>query len=286
MASSNAGRAEPTLAAGVDSPRLAWATDVHLNFLSPEQIDRFCQALIADRPQAILLSGDISEAPSLERHLAKLAELVARPIYFVLGNHDFYRGGIERVRAGMTALGERLTTLHYLTRQVFLPLDSRTAIVGHDGWADGRAGNWEGSEVMLNDYLLIDELITADKEDRRARLQRLGDEAAAHLSRVLPLALERFERVIVLTHVPPFARACWHQGRVSDPDWLPHFTCVATGEVIEQAARAHPERQLVVLCGHTHSAGVARILPNLVVHTGGADYGAPTVQPPFAFPEP
>jgi len=33
-----------------------------------------------------------------------------------------------------------------------------------------------------------------------------------------------------------------------------------------------------VLCGHTHGAGEAEILPNLRVLTAGARYGAPVVQ--------
>jgi hypothetical protein len=41
---------------------------------------------------------------------------------------------------------------------------------------------------------------------------------------------------------------------------------------------AHPDRRMTVLCGHTHSPGEAQILPNLQVLTGGAVYGAPTVQ--------
>jgi hypothetical protein len=42
--------------------------------------------------------------------------------------------------------------------------------------------------------------------------------------------------------------------------------------------RAHPDRELLVLCGHTHGAGLAEVLPNLRVRTGGAAYGAPVVQ--------
>jgi hypothetical protein len=41
---------------------------------------------------------------------------------------------------------------------------------------------------------------------------------------------------------------------------------------------AHPSKQMTVLCGHTHSAGVAQILPNLEVKAGAAIYGKPSVQ--------
>ena len=84
--------------------------------------------------------------------------------------------------------------------------------------------------------------------------------------------------MIALTHVPPFREACWHRGRISDDDWLPHFACRVVGEVLREAMAAHPECEMTVLCGHTHSAGEAQILPNLRVLTGGAEYGRPEVQ--------
>jgi hypothetical protein len=41
---------------------------------------------------------------------------------------------------------------------------------------------------------------------------------------------------------------------------------------------AAPDRQMTVLCGHTHGSSEAEILPNLRVLTGGAVYGNPCVQ--------
>ena len=41
------------------------------------------------------------------------------------------------------------------------------------------------------------------------------------------------------------------------------------------------DRELLVLCGHTHGAGVYRPRANVEVCTGGADYGAPEVQLPL-----
>ena len=84
----------------------------------------------------------------------------------------------------------------------------------------------------MNDYRLIAELTGLDKRARWEVLKTLGDEAAAHMRRVLPLALEQFREVVLLTHVPPFREACWHDGRSSDDEWAPHFTCQAMGEAI------------------------------------------------------
>ena len=258
--------------------RLAWATDVHLNFLDPHGVGVFCEALAREEPDAVLITGDIAEAPSVERLLSAVAAELKTPIYFVLGNHDYYRSSIARVREGMLELCSRSPHLGWLPAMGVVPLGPEVALVGVDGWADGRLGDYARSPVMLNDYVLIAELAGLTHAARRARLEALGDAEAARLAGPLAEALHRYRRVIVGTHVPPFKEACWHEGRISNDDWLPHFTCRAVGEALRRAALDHPDRKIRVLCGHTHGAGTAEVLPNLKVVTGGAEYGEPQVQ--------
>ena len=81
--------------------------------------------------------------------------------------------------------------------------------------------------------------------------------------------------------MPPFRESCWHEGRISSPDFLPHFTCQAVGEALLEVMDGRPDRHLTVLCGHTHSPGFAQIRDNLIVRTGGAEYGAPVIQEVF-----
>ncbi len=68
------------------------------------------------------------------------------------------------------------------------------------------------------------------------------------------------------------------RGRSLLMTWLPHFSCRAVGDVLKKCMSAYPDRQMTVLCGHTHSSGQATILPNLLVKTGGAEYGSPMIQ--------
>jgi Icc-related predicted phosphoesterase len=159
-----------------------------------------------------------------------------------------------------------------------VPLTAGTALVGHDSWADGRLGDFFRSEVMLNDYFQIAELLTPGKAERYAKLNALGDEAAGFLEKRVLEALPQFRNIIVLTHVPPFREACWHEGRISNDDYLPHFACRAVGDRLAAIMRCHPDRAMSVYCGHTHSPGLTRFLDNLVVHTGGAQYGQPVLQ--------
>jgi predicted phosphohydrolase len=258
--------------------RLAWLTDIHLNFLSPDGVAAFVDQLARVECEGILVGGDIGEADDVVEYLEAMAMVVERPIYFVLGNHDYYRGSIAAVRRSIEELCSRQTNLHWLPKAGVVRAGDQTALVGHDGWGDGRLGDYWGSEVELNDWWLIEELAGLDRAPRLAQLQALGSEAAAHLRSVLPEALVVARSVIVLTHVPPFREACWYEGRISNDQWLPHFSCQAVGDVLAGAMRNAPDHYMTVLCGHTHGAGEARILPNLSVLTGGADYGRPALQ--------
>jgi len=258
--------------------KLAWATDIHLDFLDGQQIEAFTAGLEKSRADAFLIGGDIAKAGSVEKHLRSLESRLLRPVYFVLGNHDFYVGSIPKVRAAMSGLSRRSRLLKWLPVAGVVPLTATTALVGHDGWGDARLGNVDTTPVRLNDFVMIEELSAIPREKRRDRLRALGDEAAAHVREVLPKALDRFPKAVFLTHVPPFRETCWHEGKISDDDWLPYFTCRAVGDALLEVMSARPDRDLTVLCGHTHGAGTAEILPNLRVWTGGADYGHPRIE--------
>jgi len=260
--------------------RLAWLTDIHLNFLRPQAAESFLASLAKTKSDGFLIGGDIGEATDLLLHLNALDTWLQRPIYFVLGNHDFYRGSIASVRETVRDLCSAVPDLRWLSDAGVVPLTDETCLVGHDGWGDGRLGDYRSSDVMLNDWMLIKEFggMNEDREERLAKLHALGDEAAAHLSTVLPVALQRFRHVIVLTHVPPFREACWHEGQISNDHWLPHFTCKAVGDVLLEAMTATSGHRMTVLCGHTHGGGEAQVLPSLRVLTGGAKYGQPVIQ--------
>ena len=257
---------------------LGWITDPHFNFLDRMRFDAFVQRLEGAPISGLLLGGDLAEAPSVVPFLTTLDARLPYPIYFVLGNHDYYHGGIETTRHQVARWVRGSARSHWLARTTVVPLTEKTGLVGHGGWGDARAGDFANSPIRLNDYRLIKELTEWDRGVLAQKLQALGDEAAAHLDAALDVALSQFDDVIVLTHVPPFVEACWHEGQISDHQWSPHFTCLATGDVLLAAAAAHPDRRIHVLCGHTHGAGRAMLSPNLTVSTGGAEYGAPALQ--------
>lgn len=255
--------------------RVTWLTDLHLNFVKPRTLESLIGDVRDANPDAVLVGGDSGEAPDVIAFLRRLADALGVPVYFVLGNHDFYRGSIAKVRADAARLGAPLS---WLPAAGVVSLTKRMALVGHDGWGDGGFGNATTTPIALNDFWLIEELRDLSHEALLAQLRHLGQEAADHFHAVLPVALQSHDEVIALTHVPPFREACWHEGRISDDDWLPFFASRAVGEALREVMAAHPHRRLTVLCGHTHGAGECTILPNLTVLTGGAVYGKPAVQ--------
>ena len=264
--------------------RLAWATDVHFNFPSERGIEGFAHDVMERDADALVISGDIAESHDFPGYLEALANFLQRPIYFVLGNHDRYRGSIARTSERARRISRSNPWLWWLPDVGVIELSPTVALLGHDGWADGRLGDYDGSTVALNDYSLISELSGLTHHARRKVLRRLGDQAANHVREHLPQAMERFPRqVVFVTHVPPFREACWRDGQPCDDQWLPHFSCGAVGEALVEVVEAHPQGNLLVLCGHTHGWGEARIGTNVKVLTGGARYGEPSVAQVFEF---
>lgn len=258
--------------------RLAWLTDIHLDFLDDAAIHSLARGVSQQKPDAVLLTGDISVASALRSHLLLLDSLWEIPTYFVLGNHDFYGASFASVRDIAEGLARVAPGLRWLERAGVVSLTSKTALVGHDGWADARAGDPDDASVQMRDWFVIDELKNLDAAARREALRGLGDRAAEHLGVVLPRALLDHDEVIVATHPPLFVQACRYLGFQSPPRWLPHLACAAAGEVVRRVAADHPEKRFLCLAGHTHGRARERVAQNLRAWTGGARYGAPELQ--------
>lgn len=261
--------------------RLVWATDLHLDSVERGVVERFCADVNATGCDGVLITGDIAESKSLINWLEYLEDRLRAPIYFVLGNHDFYASSVEAVR---TKVGE-LTNgrLFYLPRTGRVQLTPDVALVGHDGWGDCRLGDVDDFGILSDYFAIADLAATIDREKLfdgdfergalRDKLRELGDQVADEMRVPLQQAAEETSSVLVLTHVPPFRESCWYEGRISDPKWLPGFTCWAVGNLLLSVAETCTDALFNVLCGHTHCPGQATIRPNLHVHTGFGTYG-------------
>jgi Icc protein len=257
--------------------RLTWVTDLHLNFVGLPAREAWLTSIRETSPDCLLISGDIAEAESLGWELERLAGDLLLPIYYVLGNHDFYGGSIDQVRAGCGALRNSNERLVYLGATGPQPLSDGWVLVGQDGWGDACDGDPAGSIVRLNDFQQIVDFQDLSSTARIGKLQELGRQAAERLELQLQDGVQLGDALLVITHVPPVRSACLYRGEPADDHWAPFFVGHQVGELLRRFAWEYPEHRIVVLCGHSHHVARCRLESNLWVLTGGADYGFPGV---------
>lgn len=250
---------------------ILFLTDLHLDRTSEEKIDCLLGRIRNTNSNAVLVTGDISDAHNLRRHLSLLAEACGpRPLYFLLGNHDFYGGDFDSVEKDMESLCNTTQNLHHLNASRIIPLAKGIGLLGHGGWADARAG--EGMETMVQsrDCGSIKDFQKLDHWQMLGRMRTLGAESAEKIRSILPLALTCYRHVIVATHVPPFENAVYHSGKPAAHRHLPHFCNLSVGVMLIGIMRAFPHRRVSVLAGHSHGACSEKITRNLSVRVGAS----------------
>jgi hypothetical protein len=87
----------------------------------------------------------------------------------------------------------------------------------------------------------------------------------------------KFDNIIVMSHVPFFRESHYHNGAPGDVAAVPWFTNKYCGDMMLAAAQAYPNVRFTVLTGHTHSRWSGKLAPNLWVHVAHAEYGLPSV---------
>jgi len=271
--------------------RLDWLTDPHLDHLRDEEmLLAFVKKLHSRPSDGLLITGDIAEGPTIYEFLGLVSGAYQRPVYFVLGNHDFFGGFMsdahQEVRTVCRAVPQGI--LNWMTDRDFIMLDETTALVGHDGFYDGQAGQ-AGLTFSLPDFFLPGgnrDLIQALELGSRhlfRLLERLGRESAAFLRTQIQGAIRYgARRVLVITHVPPFRQASYFRGRPSEPHAVPFYVNQILGEELLELAGKFPNVKIEVYAGHTHCERVYEAADNLVVHVGRARYERlPTFQQPI-----
>ncbi len=247
---------------------LLWVTDLHLENLSPNQFATFLKDLKSHASKVLLITGDLSLSQLVERHLIELSTaLPEKKICFTLGNHDYFGGSIDKIDVRINRLCKGSKNLTHLDGNQIIPLSVDTCLVGHRGWADGRAGLGRRSWARNADFWMIAEL-RGSRQAAFKKIAALGDESAETFRNILPKALSRYRRVVVATHVPPFRQGLRFGERKCEPCRYPHFVNIAAGMAIGGIAKKFPQKKIHVLAGHTHTPHAATILSNLTVEVG------------------
>lgn len=263
-------------------PLLFHATDLHLNFL-PGNYNKIFLAEVLDKVKPgniLVVTGDIAEGPTVAEHMLvwqNAFEAQGSKLYFVCGNHDYYRSSIESVR---DRLKNCSLNSSWLPTVGIVKLSDNTALIGHDGWYDGQYDNWFTSKVDMTDYYIISELGPNQcpvRQMKYDKINELAQESADYIYSTGTEALKTYGTLYIATHIPPFREAAVHQGKPSDKDWMPHFSSKRMGDAIRKLAQENPGKEIVVLCGHTHGEGVCHPEPGVVCYTGKAEYRYPRV---------
>lgn len=257
----------------------AWLTDLHLDCVSDEEVVQFVEKQRSLSLQGVFITGDISVGNQLIKHLALLERGFGCPIYFVLGNHDFYGVAIEDQRKAMKELCNMSSYLKYMNDTPYVSLTPTTALVGHDGWYDARNGTPLTGKVILNDWYKIREFWPhTGMPNVISRSQQLAHEATTSVMNSIKAAVRYATNIIILTHVPPFTDVAVYRGKPTEPDFLPWYTSKFMGDMLLDAAKAFPDKRFTVLCGHTHGGAAKQIAPNMIARCGEVTYGKPAVQ--------
>ena len=212
--------------------KIMWVTDTHLN---ASNTDVFINTVKNSACEAIFITGEITDGNLVET-LHVVAERVAKPIYFVLGNSDnAYGTSTSEVRLSLSALMKEKTNLHYLhdVPVYFEPRNMltgvKTAVVGIDGYAD----SWNVSK-------------TQRKQD-----------GATFERNVRTAIAQGAKRIVILTHVPPFMTDCRYKGEVTSAKNAPHYSSAQSATLFLNLANEHQNITFVVYCGHTHNIPIS-----------------------------
>ncbi len=256
-----------------------WLSDLHLDQADRAGISSLLDKISGINYSSLIVTGDISQASQLSRHLRMLAAACApRPMHFVLGNHDYFGSGFDEVDHAVADLCDSTKNLFHLGGREIISLDNDVALIGVRGWADARAGYGKRTVIDSPDRLRIDDFMHLGAEAMLDRMRALGSESAALIRQTLPWALSRHRHVVIATHVPPFPELVRFNGHGCGKARLPHFTNLSIGLAIRGITRSFPTRRVTVLCGHTHSPARMMVLPNLEVRVAGAQTARPGLQ--------
>jgi predicted phosphohydrolase len=267
--------------------KLVWVTDIHLdwltepntNIISESRVRDYCQEILSKQPNWVVITGDISTATSIEVHLMWLEKYLPDiPIYFVLGNHDYYYGSIPEVRSRIQKYNGVKTRTQWLNVTPIVKLTEKTCLIGHDGWYDGGYGNWFKSKLIMTEYQVTEDFRFQPPLVVHHRLQELSQQCADHIEKYVPSAVNvyGYKNIIFATHVPPFKENTRAPNRnISDSNWLPNMSSKKAGDALLKVAKAYPQVSFTCLSGHTHTFWKQKYSHNLVCYTGEADYGNP-----------
>ena len=253
--------------------KIIWLTDTHVTFSflwKKYALVRHIKNLEAD---AVFLTGDISNGLFIDYVLYYLATHIDIPIYFVLGNHDYYFKSFNDVHNDIRSLSKRYDNLFWLTENHPLKLKNDTCVIGTEGWYDSQLGDSEYMKFTIDWWLIEDFRKLKNMSERIESFRSIAKNSASNIENKLIQAFnEGYKEVYLLTHVPPFKEATRDEGTIMENFWLPYNTNSAMGRTIKNVMSNFPDKKLNILAGHTHTRVVVNLDHNIECRVNNANY--------------
>lgn len=237
----------------------------------PAMKRRFIDRITSINADGLILTGDISNGLWLESDLRYLAEHHKKPIYFVLGNHDYYWRHIGSVQNDVRRLCSEYPNLIWLTESSLQIIAPNVSLVGHEGWFDANCGDRDATQWAVDRILNLDFWRVGDHVDQIYMWREMAKLSASILEEKIRSALANSRIVYVATHFPPWKEASRADGKILEKLWHAYNTNVVLGQKLEDIA-AKTTSQIVVLAGHTHLSCNLTVSKNLTCRVAQSSY--------------
>ena len=249
-----------------------WLSDTHLSMsIIPAMKRRFIDRITSINADGLILTGDISNGLWLESDLRYLAEHHPKPIYFVLGNHDYYWRHMGSVQYDVRRLCAEYKNLIWLTESQQQILSDGVSLVGHEGWFDANCGDRDSTWWAIDRILNLDFWRAGDHIDQIYMWRAMARQSADVLEEKIVNAVRSSRTVYVATHFPPWEEASRSDGSILEKMWYAYNTNVELGRRLQKIAAA-TDAQITVLAGHTHLMCNLMVSKNLTCRVAPSSY--------------
>jgi len=253
--------------------KYVWLSDTHLSMsVVPAMKRRFIDRITSIKADGLIITGDISNGLWLESDLRYLAEHHPKPIYFVLGNHDYYWRHMGSVHEDVRRLCKEYTNLLWLSGQDNpIAIAPGVSLVGHEGWFDANCGDRDSTWWAIDRALNFDFWRVGDHVDQIYMWRQMSKMSADFIESMVESASKTSDVIYVATHFPPWPEASRADGKILEKLWYAYNTNTTLGKRLEKLASS-TRSQIVVLAGHTHLSCNLTVAKNLTCRVIPSSY--------------
>ena len=258
--------------------KILWLSDIHLNFLDYPARNKFYNFLKEQNSDHIIITGDIGDAKTFHIYLNELfltLQTTNTIVNFVLGNHDFYNG--NRKNSFLLA-NKELKNFNFLHGKI-IELSDTITLLGTSGIGDGGYGNFVSGFDYMNDYIKIQNYANKPAYIVQQIINAFLEQETIDLQLNLNEALHKYKTIYFATHVISFP-----EGHISrhkeefNEGWVSHYTCKKIGDFLKSTMNQYPDKNIIILCGHSHNSWKGKITDNIYMKVAEADYYYPMIQ--------